>query len=42
MFCIMLFGRICCRYLENVITVEDVINIGGEEGSELLSSDGYF
>ena len=37
----MLFGRIFCRYLKNVVVFEDGIKIGGKEGADLLSSDSF-
>ena len=38
----MLFGRICCRALKNIVVVEDRLKIGDEKESELVSSDSSF
>ena len=38
----MLLGMICCRYLKNVVVVEDGLKLGGEDLAELVSSDIYF
>ena len=38
----MLFERICCRDLKNVVLVEYVIKLGGEKGAHLVSSSSSF
>ena len=38
----MLFERICCRDLKNVVVVQDGIKLGGEKGIYLVSSYSYF
>ena len=33
----MMFGRICCRDLKNVVVVEDGIKLGGDDGADMVS-----
>ena len=33
----MMFGRICCRGLKNVVVVEDGIKLGGDDGADMVS-----
>ena len=42
MFCIMSFESILCRALKNIVVFEDGLKLGGEEVSDLLSSDSFF
>ena len=42
MCCIMAFGKILCRYLKNIVVVEDGIKLGGEEIVDIASSDCSF
>ena len=38
----MSFESILCRALKNIVVFEDGLKLGGEEVSDLLSSDIYF
>ena len=38
----MLFVRILCRDLRSVFVIEVILKLGGEEGSEKVSSNRFF
>ena len=42
LFCMMLFGSICCKDMRNVVVVEDGLKTGGEEVADLVSSYSSF
>ena len=42
MFCKMLFERICCRDLKNVVLVEYGIKLGSDKVAHLVSSYSSF